>query len=78
MNQCLFPKQTSMVQLDGTEVEITPAPDNMSPYLFNSVVYDHWEAYDSYNKLKAIADEFDPKYYLTGHDPWVILKGSWG
>lgn len=78
MNQCLFPKQTSMQLLDGSEVEITPAPDNMSPYLFNSVVYDHWEAYDSYNKLKVIADEFHPKYYLTGHDPWVILKESWG
>lgn len=66
MNQCLFPKQTKML-LSGSEVEITPAPDNMSPYLFNSVVYDHWETYGSYNKRKAIADEFDPKYYLTGH-----------
>jgi len=78
MNQCLFPKQTKMLLLDGSEIDITPAPDNMTPYLFNSVVYDHWEAYDSYNKLKAICDAWDPKYFLTGHDPWVILKEEWG
>jgi len=78
MNICLFPKQTKMQLLDGKFVDITPAPDNMSPYLFNSVVYDHWEAFDSFNKLKVLSDGWDPKYFLTGHDPWVILKKSWG
>lgn len=78
MNVCLFPLQTEMQLLDGSFVEITPAPENMRPFLFNSVVYDHWAAYDSYNKLKALADEFDPKYFLTGHDPWVIVKKWFG
>jgi glyoxylase-like metal-dependent hydrolase (beta-lactamase superfamily II) len=78
MNQCLFPEQTKLQKLDGSFVDITPAPENMRPYLFNSVVYDHWAAYDSYNKLKVIADAWEPEYFLTGHDPWVILKKSWG
>ena len=78
MNQCLFPKMDKLILLDGSEIDVTPAPDNMTPYLFNSVVYDHWEAYDSYNKMKALADEWDPKYFLCGHDPWVVLKEEWG
>ena len=78
LNQCLFPEMDKMQLLDGSYIDITPAPPNMRPYLFNSVVYDHWAAYDSYNKLKVIADDWDPKYFLTGHDPWVIVKGSWG
>jgi N-acyl homoserine lactone hydrolase len=78
MNFCLFPKQTKMQLLDGSFIDVTPAPDNMSPYLFNSVVYDHWDAFDSFNKLKVLADDWDPKYFLTGHDPWVIIKETWG
>ena len=78
MNQCLFPELDKMQLLDGTFIDITPAPENMRPYLFNSVVYDHWEAFDSFNRMKVLADEWDPKYFLTGHDPWVIVKGSWG
>ncbi len=78
LNQCLFPEMTKMQTLDGSFIDITPAPENMRPYLFNSVVYDHWDAYDSYNKMRVIADAWDPKYFLTGHDPWVIVKKSWG
>jgi len=78
VNFCLFPKQTKMQLLDGSFVDVTPAPDSMGQYLFNSVIYDHWAAFDAFNRLKALADDWDPKYFLTGHDPWVILKESWG
>ena len=50
----------------------------MMPYLFNSVIYDHYAAFDSYNKLKCLAEAFEPKWYLTGHDPWIINKHSFG
>lgn len=74
----IFPKIDKMQLLDGSYVDITPAPDNMMPYLFNSVIYNHYDAYDSYNKLKLLAEEFDPKWYLTGHDMWIILKHTFG
>ena len=74
----LFPKTDKMQLLDGSYVDITPAPDNRMPYLFNSVIYDHYAAYDSFNKLKILAEEFDPKWYLTGHDMWIILKHTFG
>ena len=78
INQCLFPKMTKMQLLDGSFIDITPAPDVMMPFLVNSVVYDHYEAFDGYYKMMALADEFNPKYFLTGHDPWVVLKHTFG
>lgn len=74
----LFPKLDKMQLLDGSYVDITPAPDNLMPYIFNSVIYDHYAAFDSFNKLKLLAEEFDPKWYLTGHDMWIVLKHSFG
>ncbi|NCB42235.1 MAG: N-acyl homoserine lactonase family protein [Clostridia bacterium] len=78
LNQCLFPKLTKMQLLDGSYIDITPAPDVMMPFLVNSVVYNHFEAFDGFYKMKALADEFDPKFFLTGHDPWVILQRTFG
>ena len=74
----LFPKLDKMQLMDGSIINITPAPDNMMPYLFSSVIYDHYSAFDSYNKLKLLAEEFEPKWYLTGHDPWIIAKHNFG
>ncbi len=74
----LFPKMDKMELLGGEMIDITPAPDNMMPYLFNSVIYNHFAAYDSFNKLKLLPETFEPKWYLTGHDSWVINKHSFG
>lgn len=74
----LFPKTDRYELLGGEVIDITPAPDNMMPYLFNSVIYDHYAAFDSYNKLKCLAEAFEPKWYLTGHDPWIINRHSFG
>lgn len=74
----LFPKLNKMELLDGSVIDITPAPDNMMPYLFNSVIYDHYAAYDSFNKLKVLAPSFEPEWYLTGHDCWIINRHSFG
>ncbi|HVI39551.1 MAG TPA: N-acyl homoserine lactonase family protein [Anaerovoracaceae bacterium] len=78
LNHCLFPKMNKMQLLDGSYIDITPAPDVMMPFLVNSVIYDHFAAFDGFYKMKALADEFDPKYFLTGHDPWIILKHTFG
>lgn len=74
----LFPKLDKMQLMDGSIINITPAPDNMMPYLFSSVIYDQYSAFDSYNNLKVLAEEFNPKWYLTGHDPWIIAKHNFG
>jgi len=78
LNHCLFPKMKKMQLLDGSFIDITPAPDVMMPFLINSVIYDHWAAFDGFYKMKALVDEFVPKYFLTGHDPWVILQHTFG
>ena len=74
----LFPKLDKYELLGGEIIDITPAPDNMMPYLFNSVIYDHYAAFDSFNKIKCLAEEFKPEWYLTGHDPWVINRHTFG
>ena len=74
----LFPKSDKYELLGGEIIDITPAPDNMMPYLFNSVIYNHYDAYDSFNKLKCLAERFEPEFYLTGHDPWCINRHSFG
>ncbi|MDL2219337.1 N-acyl homoserine lactonase family protein [Ruminococcaceae bacterium OttesenSCG-928-O06] len=74
----LFPKTDKMELLGGEVIDITPAPDNMMPYLFNSVIYDHYAAFDSFNKLKALAESFEPEWYLTGHDMWVLNRRKFG
>lgn len=74
----LFPKTDRIELIGGGEVAITPAPDIMMPYLFNSVIYNHYAAFDSFNKLKSLAESFRPEWYLTGHDSWVINRKKFG
>lgn len=69
----LFPQMTETVDMEGNKLSITPAPKEWGPYLINSVVYDHYAAFDSLDKLRLLAPKFEPKYYLTGHDPQILL-----
>lgn len=73
----LFPMMDRIQLLDGTYAKITPMPQYL-PYMCNSVIYDHWAAFDSFNLIKALAEEFEPRYMLTGHDPWVIVERAFG
>jgi len=74
----LFPKLDKMQLLDGSWVDITPAPDVYGPYIFNGVIYDHYAAFDSFNKIMMLGEEMDPKWFLTGHDMWCVLKKHFG
>lgn len=74
---CLFPKETQMLQMDGTYQELTPPCESMT-FLFNKLIYNHFAAYDSFNKLKFLAEEFKSKYYLTGHEPSIIAEKYFG
>jgi hypothetical protein len=73
----MFPMMDTFQLMDGSYAKITPMPQFM-PYLFTSLIYDHWAAFDSFNLIKSLAEEFKPEYMLTGHDPWVIVKHKFG
>ncbi len=73
----LFPLMDKMQMLDGIFIDITPMPSNL-PFFFNSIIYDHWAAYDSFNKVKYLAEKFEPEYFITGHDPRVIVRHNFG
>lgn len=74
----LFPKLDKMELMDGSRIDITPAPDIYGPYVFNGVIYDHYAAYDSFNKLSLLGEQFDPRWYLTGHDIWCVRHKYFG
>lgn len=75
--QCLFPKTDKWELMGGDMIDVTPSSDNME-FLFNSVIYDQYACYDSFMKLKVMAEKFEPKWYLTGHDMWVHNRKSFG
>lgn len=74
----LFPKSDTWETLEGETIKVSPAPDVFNPFMFNSVIYDHFTCYDSYNKLLMLAEKPEPKWFLTGHDAWVINKHKFG
>ncbi|MGI6169524.1 MAG: N-acyl homoserine lactonase family protein [Christensenellales bacterium] len=74
---CMFPLMDKVQRLDGSYVNITPMTQHL-PYMFNSVIYDHWEALDSFNLIKTVAEKYEPEYFLTGHDPWVVVRKNFG
>lgn len=74
----LFPKLTKMQTLDGSWVDITPAPDSFGPYVLNGVIYDHYACYKSFDKIMLLGEEPDPKWFLTGHDMWCVVKKHFG
>ena len=75
---CIFPKMDEMQLMDGSYVNITPAPDSMLPFLLNSLIYDKQEGFNSFKKLVNLGENFEPKYYLTSHDPGNIFIGTFG
>jgi len=76
--QSLFPKTDKWELLGGETIDVTPAPDNMLPFCLNSVIYDEYACMDSFYKIMLLAEKFEPKWYLTGHDMWVHNKKSFG
>lgn len=78
INVAIFPKLDKYQKLDGSWIDITPAPDHKMPFLIGSLVTDWYAAYDSYYKLMLLGEKFEPQWYLTGHDPWVIVKKNFG
>ena len=71
-------KLDKMEVIGGEIVDITPAPENWGPFILNSVIYDHYACYDSFNKIMMLAEREEPKWFLTGHDMWGVNKKYFG
>ena len=71
-------KLDKMEVIGGEIVDITPAPENWGPFILNSVIYDHYACYDSFNKIMMLAEREEPKWFLTGHDMWCVNKKYFG
>lgn len=56
--------------MDGTVIDVTPAPKDWDEIAHSSLVYDHYAWYKSIYKIKAMFN--DPEYVLTGHGTYLI------
>lgn len=78
IRQSLFPQMDKMEIIGGDIVDITPAPESWGPFILNSVIYDHYACYDSFNKVMLLAEREQPKWFLTGHDMAVVNTKYFG
>lgn len=69
----LFPQHDKIRDMNGEWQKITPAPLEWGRFLPTSITYDHYAFYDSLDKIRLLAPEFDPKYYIFGHDPGALF-----
>jgi N-acyl homoserine lactone hydrolase len=67
-----FPQMTEMTLMDGTRLEITPAPREWGPAVPSSLVYDHYAWFRSIYRIKSMLRE--PRFLIPGHEPSIVGK----
>ncbi|WP_455280320.1 N-acyl homoserine lactonase family protein [[Eubacterium] cellulosolvens] len=71
--QNLFPKMSSMVDLTGKHLKITPAPEQYGPLgVPSTILYDHYAWYRSIWKIRGLLKS--PKHLLPCHEPAICGK----
>jgi N-acyl homoserine lactone hydrolase len=71
----MFPQINEMIGMDGSKIKISPLPESMGPILVHAMIYDHYEYYDSFYKVRALAPRFEEKYFVYGHDGSLLHTG---
>lgn len=67
-----FPQMTKWEMMDGSMVDITPAPKHWGPAIPSSLVYDHYAWYRSIYRIKALLK--GPEFLVPGHEPCLPGK----
>ena len=65
-----FPRMTRWVQMDGSTLDITPAPTAWGPAVPSSLVYDHYAWFRSIYRIQATLAA--PEFLLPGHEPSIV------
>ena len=63
-----FPQETEMCDYRGKVHKITPAPESW-PTIPSTLVYNYYDYYKSYHKVRAHTPEWKPEYLAFGHEP---------
>jgi len=71
----IFPHFTEITDMDGKKHQVTPAPEVYGPGLPSSLVYDYYAWYKTIDRIKALAEYYDPAFIIPGHDPSLISLG---
>ncbi len=71
----IFPHLTELIDMEGNSHKITPAPEVYGPGLPSSLVYNYYDWYKTVDRIKALAEYYEPSFIITGHDPSLISLG---
>jgi glyoxylase-like metal-dependent hydrolase (beta-lactamase superfamily II) len=72
INHIAFPELTELITMEGKRIKITPAPKVYGPAIPSSLVYNHYDWYNSIYKIKAMLAA--PEFLLAGHEPSLFGK----
>ena len=62
-----FPTLTEMKDYDGQIVPITPYDESV-PCVASTLIYNHYDLYKSYDKVRSYCPEWKPEYLICGHE----------
>jgi len=68
----LYPQMETMLDIEGREIKITPAPKNIGPAIPSFIINDYYNWLNSVRLLQAMCA--GPDYLLTSHDPSLVNK----
>lgn len=72
INHIAFPELTELTTMQGEKIRITPAPKLYGPAIPSSLVYNHYDWYNSIYRIKAML--VAPEFLLAGHEPSLFGK----
>jgi glyoxylase-like metal-dependent hydrolase (beta-lactamase superfamily II) len=72
---CMCPSVDKFELLDGSIIDISPLPGK---YHFSFMHRNLYETTYSMDKIKILAENFEQKWILPAHDPWVINRHRFG
>jgi N-acyl homoserine lactone hydrolase len=76
LNCMAFPRQEKLMDMNGKEHKITPAPEVYGPFMPSSLIYNYYDYYDSGYKIKALLEEYTPEFLIAGHEPSLLVTGA--
>lgn len=62
-----FTTLTEMKDYDGQIVPITPYDESV-PCVASTLIYNHYDLYKSYDKVRSYCPEWKPEYLICGHE----------
>ncbi|MBN1663891.1 MAG: N-acyl homoserine lactonase family protein [Deltaproteobacteria bacterium] len=72
-----YSQQDEIVDMEGNRHKITPAPKEYGHFMPPSgLICNHFDYYDSCNKIIAMIPSDSPEFIMAGHEPSLLAPGA--